>query len=132
MTQARVTKTINATADAVWAKVGKPENIHQWHPAITASPRDGQLRRCVLADGAEVNEKILEENDHERFYRYAITKSPLPVEGYEARVSVDAKDGVCTLTWDAQFEALAPEAEVKAIIESVMQAGVDSVQAAFA
>lgn len=132
MTQVRVKKTINAAPDTVWASVGRPEKIHEWHPAITASPCDGDLRRCVLASGAEVHEKILEQNDHEHFYRYSITDGPLPVKDYQGRISVSPENGGCSLSWEATFEALAPEADVKAMIEGVMAAGIDNVRASFA
>ena len=132
MSQVRVTQSINATADAVWATVGQPENISQWHPAIAASPRDGDVRRCVLANGAELVEEVLEQNDHERFYRYAITDSPLPVKDYRARISVSQQGSSCTLCWEATFEPLAPAAEVEAMIEGVMQAGIESVRESFA
>jgi hypothetical protein len=117
----------------LWALVGAPEKLANWHPAIAQSPVAGDQRTCILADGATVKEQITNHSDEDRRYSYRITESPLPMRDYVSTISVQSEGNGARLTWESQFEAVgAPAAEVEAMLRGLYEAGLQSVGAHFA
>ena len=129
---ATVTESIDLTAapEAVWALVGDPASLSDWHPAVaTAEVTDG-VRRCALAGGGGIVEPILEHSDQERFYMYGLTESPLPVHDCRSRVSVEATAGGSRLVWSAEFEPDDPAAaqELSEMVSGLYSAGLAAVR----
>jgi hypothetical protein len=113
-----------------WSVIGAPAGIADWHPAITSSASDGTSRTCILADGGEVVETILEHDDAGRHYRYGIDSSPLPIRDYVSTLRVTAADVGCKVTWESTFEVVeAPPAEVEAAIRGLYEAGLTQLRA---
>ena len=132
MSQILRTRDLPVSADRAWALVGQPASMSQWHPAITESPVDGNKRACTLADGACIQEEIRAHDDAARSYTYVITGGPLPVKDYASALKVESTGPQsCRLEWSANFEALAPAAEVEAMVGGVYDAGLDAVVAQF-
>lgn len=130
MSKITVTKQFDNSADSLWARVGRPAGLADWHPAIATSRMspDGRTRTCVLADGATITEEIVSHDDAARAYTYRIVGGPLPVEGYVSTLRVDDSPQGCAVTWESEF-AVAPGApvhEVEAMIRSVVEAGLSS------
>jgi len=90
MTKINESMTIQADADRVWAIVGDLGTISNWLPAIAKSSVDGDQRSCTTVDGADLQERIVERSDAERFYVYEITDSPMPLASYRSRLGVEA------------------------------------------
>lgn len=86
-----------------------------------------------LVGGGEIVEKLLNHNDKERTYSYAITDSPLPVADYSAELKViDQGEGKSSVEWSSEFNADgAPESEAIGIIEGIFQAGFDTLKERF-
>lgn len=68
MTKITESVTIQADADRVWAIMGDLGTISNWLPAIATSSVDGGQRSCTTVDGADLQERIVERSDAERFY----------------------------------------------------------------
>lgn len=133
MSNISVSQVYTIAPATLWELVGAPEKLAAWHPAIAQSPVQGQLRTCILADGATVKEQITEHSDDERRYTYRITESPLPMKNYVSTLSVQPEGDGARLTWESQFEAVgAPAAEVEAMLRGLYEAGLQSVGARFA
>jgi hypothetical protein len=106
--------TINRPAEDVWADVSDVGGVSGMLDIVSASSADGDVRRCTLANGAEIAEKILSIDHENRRVGYTITEG-MPFEYHAASMQVfDAGDGTSTLRWitdvkpDAEAERMAP------------------------
>lgn len=126
-----VSKSSDASPDAIWAAIGKFCDITVWHPAIVkcVESKDGEdnFRTLSLDGGGEVYEKLISFDTAGKFYAYTIEKSPLPVQNYTARIGVKAYREGSEVTWSADFDAKDATNE-KAIetMTGVFEAGVNS------
>jgi len=115
---------------AVWALVGDYNGLYRWHPAVTTSERNDKTRLLTLGNGAQITETLLDLDNAQHSYRYAIEQSPLPVADYEStiQVSSDGKGG-STVTWSSSFNAAgAPDKEAADVIRGVYQAGLANLE----
>ena len=121
---------IDVPPHTAWALVGTPEGLSSWHPAIVSSEVTGSDRTCVLADGATLTEHIDAIDEARMSYRYTITGGPLPVEDYTSTLSIESLPGNrCKLVWSSACRPLAPEADVRALVEGVYNAGLNNARA---
>lgn len=124
-----VSTHLSASPDQVWSKIGDPGAISSWHPAIAKSSLDGQDRKCTLADGAEIDERVDSVDEANRSYTYSIVKSPLPLEGYSSTIQVVEADGGCSVEWAASFEVTSgPAEDMVALIKTVYSAGLGALR----
>jgi len=121
---------INAAPDTVWALIGSPDSLSDWHPAIATSPVSDGVRRCTLEGGGSLVEPIVEHSDVERFYVYEVAEGPFPMKAYRSRISVEDAAGSSRVVWDTNFEPDDPasEAEMVATFASIYKAGLDVVR----
>ena len=103
------TRTIRAPADKVWRTVSTGGDVHRWFSGVITTCEltgsgEGAERRCTMADGALLKERIIEvDNDGMRF-RYAIDKHPLPASDVVATIQlVGLPDGRTQVTWGADY-----------------------------
>lgn len=118
-------------AARLWQIIGDPAAIAAWHPVLDRSPRDGDVRTCVLKDGAVIHERIEEVNQADLFYRYAMIDSPLPVRNYRSTIRVrEVGASRCRVEWSSTFDA-PPEAAAQMIetIRGIYDAGLSAVRA---
>ncbi|MDH3226024.1 MAG: SRPBCC family protein [Thermoleophilia bacterium] len=106
--------TINRPADEVWAEVADVGGISGMLEIVSESSADGDVRKCTLANGAEIKEKILSVDPDNRRVGYTVTEG-LPFEYHAASMQVfDEGDGTSRLRWitdvkpDAEAERMAP------------------------
>jgi len=120
---------VEANPDVVWALIGRPESIADWHPGIAASPVTDGVRYCSLEGGGEVDEPIESHSDAERTYTYSIARSPFEMSGYRSTLTVSPVDGGSRVVWTGEFEA--PDEEAAAALATafagVYRAGLDRV-----
>lgn len=132
------TISINAPADAVWARIKNFDSLKDWHPAAAESAADkgnteGSVRLVKLKGGGELVETLENYNDAARKYSYRLKDgSPLPVSNYTSTITVVADGDKSTVEWRGAFYRGYPnndpppeqndEAAVKAIT-GVYQAG---------
>jgi len=96
---------IRSQPDAVWDLVGNPERINQWLPFIATCRVEGDQRFCTAANGADLEERILNRNDAMHSYQYTIESSPMPIEQILATVAVSpAGDDHSLVTWHTSVE----------------------------
>lgn len=139
--------SINATADAVWAKTKDFNNLNGWHPAVAKTEivegtnnTVGAVRLLTLAGDtpATIKEKLTAFDDAGKTYAYEILEGVLPVSGYSSTFTVTA-DGAdkATVTWSSSFkraDTSATPAEGKddttasTTIEGVYTAGLDNLK----
>ncbi|MDW3218622.1 MAG: SRPBCC family protein [Acidimicrobiales bacterium] len=127
-----VSSHVPASPDTVWSMIGDPASISSWHPAIAESPVDGDMRKCTLADGAEIHERIEQVDEASRAFTYTITESPLPLSDYRSTIQVDAEGSGSVVEWTASFEPVgAPIEDVAELLKGVYSAGLGALRAEF-
>lgn len=130
---------VDASAATVWKLIGNFNAIDVWHPVVVSSDLSGNgtepesVRVLTLGDGATVTEPLVSYDADEFSYTYAITESPLPIENYEATISLSVgADGKTVMTWEANFDAAgASDEEVKEIMTGIYDAGLAKVASIF-
>jgi hypothetical protein len=132
---------IDAPVSKVWAKIRDFNALPGWHPAVADSeieaglPSDkvGCIRNFNLADdGGNIREQLLAHSDIETYYTYSILESPMPVEGYIAKLKLtEITDGDRTFVeWSAEFDTDA-ESDMRALVgDGVFQGGFDALKQA--
>ena len=139
--------SINAAADAVWAKSRDFNNLNGWHPAVAkleivegSNNVVGVVRVLTLAGDtpATIKEKLTAFDDAGKTYTYEIVEGVLPVNSYSSTFVV-AADGAdkSTVTWSGSFKradtsatpaAGKDDATATATIEGVYTAGLDNLK----
>jgi len=108
------TAIAQCSAEAVWTVVERFGDIAAWHPGISASrlfseeARVGSVRELHLPTGEVLTERLTLLEPKQRTVGYRMEVTPLPVENYEASVSVQplSDTGACVITWRAGFDVL--------------------------
>lgn len=124
--------TINASTDAVWAKIGGWCAIKDWHPAFVGCEEitegDVLRRKLTLDGGGEIIERFVSKTDTS--YSYVIEKSPLPIANYSSTVMVEADGDKTKVTWSSKFDAVdKPDAEVADMVSGVYKGGFSALAA---
>ena len=101
--------TIEAPADAVWAKVKNFNALKDWHPVVAESPSDkgnaeGSVRTLKLKGGGTLIETLESYDDAQKKYSYrAKDGGALPVTNYTSTLSVVADGGKSVVEWRGAF-----------------------------
>jgi hypothetical protein len=104
MVRIRQTIAIQAPADDVWRFLGRPERIAEFHPHVVEARLDGDLRTCVLTDGSEVVERIVDHSTVHRFYTYELAAELGSQRCYRACLAVRGHGDHSHVDWDAELE----------------------------
>lgn len=129
---------VAAPPDDVWALIGEFCSISDWHPIIEscALEQEGNVTFRVLLteEGGRLREQLMAISDAERYYRYSIIQSPLPVSGYVSTLSVEpgGDAGSALVVWVSQFAAVGmSDREAAGVIEGIYDAGLEQIRATF-
>ena len=109
MSEAKVVKTINARADAVWSQLGDFAGVKAGGgiESVSYEGKGVGMTRAIVMGGGTVVERLEVHDSDERTFTYAIINedSPLPFSDYSATVLVtDNGDGTSTVDWTGTFE----------------------------
>jgi Polyketide cyclase / dehydrase and lipid transport len=126
--EAKVEKSVAASAEKVWVAVGDFCGIASWHPAVAKcvlSEKDGKsFRELTLKDGARLLERLEAIDKTAMSYTYSIVEGPLPVKNYTSTLSVKADGTNSKLSWVGTFEANGkPDADVINLIAGIYDGG---------
>ena len=135
---------IDATADAVWAKIRDFNAMPDWNPEgiATSEIEDGKagdqvgaVRSFTLTDGTHLREKLLAFSDLERSYTYDFQKTPFDVDNYEAtiRVSPVTDGNQAFVEWWTTFDCDRDKQDhwVGFFSSQVFQGGLDALKGHF-
>lgn len=132
MPKVTMSTPVAMNADALWQAIGSFAAFGDWHPMIekveAEGDKKGSVRTLQLIGGAKLVERLEEVSPTERFYRYSITESPLPISNYVSEIRVkDNGDGTSTVEWSSDFSVNTKnENDVVKTIQEVYQAGLDN------
>jgi mxaD protein len=133
---AEVNRVLPFPAKVIWGLIGEFSTIDIWHPAIESvklygNGGKGLYRQLSLAGGGEIHELLLAYSFKERYYGYAIVRSPLPVKNYTSVLTVQSGDNEesALVIWSSNFEPEgATEEEAVKVIEGIYEAGIERVR----
>ena len=92
-----------ASADAVWAFIGRPEALHEWFPT-SATRVEGNKRWVTLPSGIVFEEEIvLVDNDLRRF-QYSIVNNPLITKHLGMFDVIDMAPDRCIVIYSTDIE----------------------------
>ena len=134
MSNASMTATINAPADAVWRNISDFNGAGKYIDLITNSTMEGSgvgaVRTLTLQDGGRIVERLESLDESARVLRYSIVDSPLPIDEYVSTIEVrDLGGNRCELAWSSVFQPKgASEAEGRQIIEGIYSVGIDGLK----
>lgn len=99
---------VTADADALWKEVGSFQRIGDWHPMLKRVEGEGEeagaIRKATGRDGSEQVERLKEIHPAQRYYRYEMISTAMPVSGYMGELRVhDNGDGTSTVSWSSDF-----------------------------
>ena len=125
--------TINASPDAIWKVAGDFAGIAEWHPAIASIKMvegEKEPRRILtLADGAIVDERLIELDDAKYTHTYTILDSPIPLTNYLATISVQPEGGQSRVIWSATYDPNpGGEATCEEIVSQVFESGLEALK----
>jgi hypothetical protein len=140
MAKVDVKGTIPAPVTDVWAVVGDFGGISAWLPPLSDSGllhgatgnEVGDLRQCTIDGGPTITESQTARSDADHSYSYAITEGSLPMQNYQATISLNAAGDQTVLQWTSTFDPdPGEEGNVTSMIEGVYQAGIDHLKQRF-
>lgn len=113
MTQeVKITHSIQVSPEQAWEVIGSVGGVDKWFGSMIKSCRiEGKKRICETTDGMILNEDILEVDQENRLFRFAIpSQEMLPVGNIVESMKVDKnEDGYALITWSATFDAATTE-----------------------
>ncbi|MCV7257217.1 SRPBCC family protein [Mycobacterium shimoidei] len=119
-----VSKDVAASADAVWRLLADFADV-RWIPVINDVEVEGEgpgMSRRIRGstDGEPTVETLLWVLPEQRQISYRITNNPLPVNRFEAVVSVIGSGaGGCRVEWEVDYEPSGDDTSARESIELV-------------
>ncbi|ATL25097.1 SRPBCC family protein [Streptomyces formicae] len=136
MASTSVSRTVPAPPDKVWSLIGGFDALPDWLPYIPESTalEGGRVRRLTNPDGDVIIERLVDFNEAERHYSYAILQAPFPVGGYVSTLRVHTvpdRDDVAEVQWSGRFTPVgATEEEVVDLFTGIYADGLDALHTA--
>ncbi|MFE6779862.1 SRPBCC family protein [Streptomyces sp. NPDC057702] len=134
MASTSVSRTVSASPEAVWSLIGGFDALPDWLPYIpeSTSLEGGRVRRLRNPEGEVIIERLVDFNETERHYSYAILQAPFPVNGYVSTIrvhTVPGRDDVAEVQWSGRFQPdNATEQEVVDLFTGIYADGLDALE----
>jgi len=109
--RSRQTIEIQAPADEVWRRAGRPERIADFHPGVELAVLDADLRTCVRPDASVRVERIVEHSPVHRYYTYELAFGDGRLRWLRACLGVRGHGDHSHVDWDVELEAERPADE---------------------
>ncbi|MFE3200148.1 SRPBCC family protein [Embleya sp. NPDC059237] len=108
MASTSVSRILPAPPQRIWDLIGGFDTLPDWLPYFPESTalEGGRVRRLTNPDGDVIVERLMDFNETERRYTYAILEAPFPVTGYLSTLRVHAVPGrehVAEVQWSGRF-----------------------------
>ncbi|MFB6894732.1 SRPBCC family protein, partial [Kitasatospora sp. NPDC056327] len=134
MASTSVSRTVPGTPDQVWALIGGFDALPDWLPYIPESVavEGGRVRQLKNPEGEVIVERLVDFNETERQYSYAILRAPFPVDGYVSTIRVHAvpgRDDVAEVQWSGRFNPKgATEQETVDLFHGIYADGLEALE----
>lgn len=132
-------KVIDAPVDRVWALVRDFGALDKWFPFVdkcrlkdgAAPDQVGAVRENTVAEGALIEETLVELSDRDRRIVYAVTKGDVPTLDYSSTLTIHKveADGRAYAEWTASFDVSGdPAPVVKWVRDDIFRACLDRLE----
>ncbi|MEU6418196.1 SRPBCC family protein [Streptomyces spiralis] len=138
MASTSVSRIVPASPDKVWSLIGGFDALPDWLPYISESTalEGGRVRRLKNPEGEVIIERLVDFNETERRYSYAILQAPFPVNGYVSTLRVHAipgQENAAEVQWSGRFNPDgATEDEVVDLFTGIYRDGLDALHTTLA
>ncbi|WP_405669712.1 SRPBCC family protein [Streptomyces sp. NBC_01527] len=132
MASTSVSRVVPASPERVWQLIGGFDSLPDWLPYIAESTalEGGRVRRLANPDGEAIVERLVDFDETERHYSYAILEAPFPVVGYISTLRVHEVPGrkdVAEVQWSGRFTPHGTsEDEAVALFTGIYRDGLDA------
>ncbi|MFF2412693.1 SRPBCC family protein [Streptomyces sp. NPDC058092] len=132
MASTSVSRIVPASPDKVWSLIGGFDALPDWLPYIPESTplEGGRVRRLKNPNGEVIIERLVDFNEAERHYSYAILQAPFPVNGYVSTIrvhTVPGRDDIAEVQWSGRFNPdNAADDEVVDLFTGIYRDGLDA------
>ncbi|MFC9623912.1 SRPBCC family protein [Streptomyces sp. NPDC056930] len=132
MASTSVSRIVPASPDKVWSLIGGFDALPDWLPYIPESTplEGGRVRRLKNPNGEVIIERLVDFNEAERHYSYAILQAPFPVNGYVSTIrvhTVPGRDDIAEVQWSGRFNPdNATDNEVVDLFTGIYRDGLDA------
>lgn len=132
MASTSVSRIVPASPERVWSLIGGFHALPDWLPYIPESTalEGGRVRRLKNPEGDVIIERLVDFNEAERHYSYAILQAPFPVNGYVSTIRVHAipgEENAAEVQWSGRFNPDgATENEVVDLFTGIYRDGLDA------
>ncbi|MBO1413974.1 SRPBCC family protein [Streptomyces sp. FH025] len=108
MASTSVSRVVPASPEKVWSLIGGFDALPDWLPYIPESTalEGGRVRRLKNPEGEVIIERLVDFNETERHYSYAILQAPFPVTGYVSTLrvhTVPGREDLAEVQWSGRF-----------------------------
>jgi hypothetical protein len=138
MTQVQVFADVFRGADSMWRELGSFQSIARWHPMVTGAQGDGEepgaTRTLATRDGLQWVERLTEHDAAQRFYRYDVASTELPIADFHGELRIrEGRPHRCTVIWTAQFTVTSDdEKSVSDSVRGFFRAGARAIERQYA
>jgi hypothetical protein len=138
MASTSVSRVVPASPTRVWELIGGFGSLPNWLPYIPESTllEGGRVRQLKNPEGGVIVERLVEFNEAERHYSYAILEAPFPVVDYVSTLRVHpvtADETIAEVQWSGRFYPDgATDGEVVDLFTGIYRDGLDALHKAFA
>ncbi|MEU6392375.1 SRPBCC family protein [Streptomyces sp. NPDC046939] len=132
MASTSVSRIVPVSPEKVWSLIGGFDALLDWLPYIPESTplEGGRVRRLKNPEGEVIVERLVDFNETERHYSYAILQAPFPVNGYVSTLrvhTVPGQENAAEVQWSGRFTAEgAGEDEVVDLFTGIYRDGLDA------
>ncbi|MDX3263862.1 SRPBCC family protein [Streptomyces sp. NPDC093228] len=136
MASTSVSRLVPASPERVWKLIGGFGSLPDWLPYIPESTllEGGRVRQLKNPDGDVIIERLVDFDDTERRYSYAIAQAPFPVVDYISTLrvhSITGRDDTAEVQWSGRFVPDgATDEEVVTLFTDIYRDGLDSLHKA--
>ncbi|MGW0997188.1 SRPBCC family protein [Streptomyces sp. NPDC002523] len=136
MASTSVSRIVPASPDKVWSLIGGFDALPDWLPYIPKSTllEGGRVRRLENPNGEVIIERLVDFNEAEHHYSYAILQAPFPVNGYVSTIrvhTVPGRDDIAEVQWSGRFNPdNATDDEVVDLFAGIYRDGLDALDQA--
>jgi Polyketide cyclase / dehydrase and lipid transport len=137
MPQVRVFSDVRRSAESMWHEIGSFQGIARWHPMVKAAEGEGEepgaTRTLETEDGQRWVERLTERDSGQRFYRYEITSTELPIKDFRGEFLIrERQPDRCTVVWTGKFEVTTDEEKnVSDMVREFFRAGARGIEKHF-
>lgn len=138
MASISVSRTVEASPEAVWDLIGGFNTLPDWLPFVPSSvpEQGGRVRRLTSADGGTIVEMLTAFDAQRRSYSYTILQAPFPVSAYESTLQVHEIPGrpdAAEVQWSGRFTPDGvSDAEVEDLFGGIYRGGLEALDATLA